>query len=367
MKKRWIVFGAVLLVAAPAVYLGTRPQKSAVPLDAALRVDVKRDDLVIEVVDSGKVEPLQKIEIKSKIAGQVAEVLVAEGQAVKKGDLLLRLDPIDSERDVARAAADVAQAKNALDFAELDHARKKRMVADHLVAAYELELATNTREAKKIALVTAELSATAARDRLRSTRIESPIDGTVLELGIKTGEVVTPGVQQTFEGRPLLVIGDLSTLLVRAELNQIDIAKIRLDQAVVLTFDALHGERFDARVTKTAPSAIRPKGKEIDVFPVEATLTTRSPTIRPGMTADLRFRIDVKLAVLAVPIEAVVKEGEKSFVSKIVLAQGKEEIERVAVELGTRNDRQYEVTRGLTEGEHLLIDPASSKAHEVDL
>jgi multidrug resistance efflux pump len=179
-----------------------------------------------------------------------------------------------------------------------------------------------------------------------------------LEVGIEAGEVVTPGVQQTFEGRPLMVVGDLSTLVVKSELNQIDIAKIEVGDLAELSFDALPGRRFSARVTKTAPAAVLPKGKTVEVFPVEATLTETSTTIRPGMTADVRFAIDTR---------RVVRDKGDAFVTKIVSVEGKPRTERVAVRLGARSDRQVEVAEGIVEGDELLIDPASSKANEIAL
>jgi RND family efflux transporter MFP subunit len=307
------------------------------------------------------------VEIKSKVAGQVVEVLVEEGARVKKGQILLKLDPIDYERETARADADVAQAKNALEYSQLTYERKKRGLQERGVAQIDVDLAANDVKAKTIALKSAEIALATSRDRLRYTQIAAPLDGTVIELGIKVGEVVTPGVQQTFEGRPLLTIGDLSTLLVRSELNQIDIAKIALGQDVILGFDALPGKTFHARVTRSAPAAIKPKGKEIEVFPVEATLIDTDPSIKPGMTADVRFQIETKPGVFAVPIEAVVKDAGKSFVTKIVMADGKEKTEKAEITVGTRNDREIEVASGVAEGDKLLIKPASSKENEVEL
>src|SRR5439155_13276478 len=121
-------------------------------------------------------------------------------------------------------------------------------------------------------------------------------------------EVVTPGVQATFEGKALLTVADLSTLLVKADLNQIDVAKVKIGQDVTLTLDALPGRKYEAKITKIAPASTLPKGKDVDVFPVEATLLSRdgeATGIRPGMTADVRVHIDIKKSVLSLPIEAV--------------------------------------------------------------
>lgn len=367
MKKRWVSFFLAAGVAASAIYLSQCSADGKPIADSSLRLTARKKDLVIEVIDTGKVQPKERIEIKSKVAGQVLEVAVEEGRRVEKGQLLLRLDPTDFERDVARAEADVAQAKIALEFATLNHERKKRGLQDRGVAQIDVDFAHNEVKAKTVAVRAAEVSLATAQDRLRYTRITSPIAGTIMELGIQKGEVVTPGVQQTFEGRPLMTIGDLSTLLVRTELNQIDIAKIALEQKVTLTFDALPGKTFTARVTKTAPAGVKPKNKDIEVFPVEATLSTADPSIKPGMTADVRFLIDTKPAVLSVPIEAVVKDKGKTHLTRIVLAEGKEQSEKVEVQLGARNDREVEIVSGITEGQELLIDPASSKENEVEL
>lgn len=367
-KKKWLYALALVAVASAGTYAISRRSASGnAPVDAALRFKLERRDLVIEVVDTGKVQPKERVEIKSKVAGQVIDLRVDEGAQVKKGQILLRLDPTDYQRDLARAEAEVAQAQNSLEYAQLNLDRKRRGLQDRGVAQIDVDLALNEFKSKSVSLRTAQVALATARDRLRYTEIASPIDGTVIERGIQFGEVVTPGVQQTFEGRALLTIGDLSTLIVKSELNQIDIAKIELGQKVTLTFDALPGKKFEARVTKSAPASVKPKGKEIDVFPVEATLLETDRLIKPGMTADVRFLVEVRRRVLAVPIESIVKEGGKSYVTKLLLADGKEKRERVEVELGARSDRDSEVRSGVTEGEELVINPSSSAENEVKL
>lgn len=369
MKKRYWILIAGVAAAGGAVFVSSARDSSTTTLsDETLRVDVKRGDLLIEVVETGAILPKDRVEVKSKVAGQVIELLVEEGAHIKKGQPLLRLDPTDYQREVAKAAASVAQANNSLQFARLDLARKRQALDRQGIAQVDFDLAKNKVESERIALRSAQIALASARDRLRYTEIEAPIDGTVLEVGIEKGEVVTPGVQQTFEGRPLLVIGDLSTLVVRCELNQIDIAKVEVDQKAVLTFDALPQRTFIARVTKTAPAAVKQAERNIEVFPVEATLVDADPAIRPGMTADVRFQIDVRPDVMSVPIEAVVKKSDgKSYVTKIVAREGKERTELAEVQVGARNDRELELSSGVIEGEKLLIDPASSAANEVQL
>jgi HlyD family secretion protein/macrolide-specific efflux system membrane fusion protein len=361
----WLVGGAVVLLVGLAVVRrgGAGPKE----LDQSLIVAVKRGDLSIEVVETGKVQPREKVEVKSKVAGQVDKVLVLEGAQVKKGELLLQLDPTDYRRDVSRCEADVAQAKNALEFARLSLDRKQRGLESRGVAQADVDFALNDLKAKQVALKTTEVALGAAQDRLRYTQIVSPMDGTVIQRGIQPGEVVTPGVQATFEGKPLLTVADLSTLVVKADLNQIDVAKVKLGQTVSLTLDALPGKKYEAKVSQVAPASTTPKGKDVDVFPVEATLTSADGQIKPGMTADMRIHIETKDKVLSLPIEAVVKEAGKNMVTKVTGAAGKGRTQKAEVQTGARNDREVEVVSGLGEGEKVLIKPASSADNEYKM
>jgi HlyD family secretion protein/macrolide-specific efflux system membrane fusion protein len=331
-------------------------------------VTVKRGDLAIDVVETGKVQPREKVELKSKVAGQVSRVYVEEGAHVKKGQPLLQLDPTDYRRDVARSEADVAQAKNALEFAHLSLDRKQRGLEARGVAQADVDFALNDVKVKTVALQTAEVALGAAEDRLRYTQNLSPIDGTVIQRGIQPGEVVTPGVQATFEGKPLLTVANLDTLVVKVDLNQIDVAKVNMRQNVTLTLDALPGRKYAATVTQVAPASTTPKGKDVDVFPVEATLDKADGAIKPGMTADVRIHIETRPGVLALPIEAVAKEGGKSYVTKVTTGvDGRPRTDKAEVQVGARNDRELEVVGGLKEGERVLIKPGSAAENEFKM
>src|SRR5262249_38248736 len=163
--------------------------------------------------------------------------------------------------------------KNALEFSQLSLDRRQKGLEMRGVAQMDVDTAASDVRAKKVALQTATVAFNAASDRLRYTRILAPMEGTVTERGIQPGEVVVSGVQATFEGKALLTVADLSTLIVKADLNQIDVAKVKLGQKVTLTLDALPGKSYEATITKIAPASITPKDKQVDVFPVEATLT----------------------------------------------------------------------------------------------
>jgi membrane fusion protein, macrolide-specific efflux system len=369
-RKKWLVRLVVLavLISAGAAVAIKMKGGDVVPVDDALVAKVARKDLAIEVIDTGKIEPREKVDIKSKVAGQVLEVLVDEGQSVEKGQLLLRLDPVDYARDAARADAELAQAQQALKFAEQTLARKQAALAERAVAQADVEIAQNEVDMRKAAVRIAEVAVSAAKDRLRSCEIRSPLAGTVIARGIEPGEVVSPGVQATFEGKPLLTVADLSTLIARTELNQIDVARIAMGQTVKLTLDALPDKSWTASITKIAPAAVKATGRDAEVFPVEATLEGADTSIKSGMTADVRILVETRSKALAVPIEAIVKESGKSFAKKVKKDESDKKLaEKIEVKVGKSNDREIEILEGLVEGDEIVIDPASSKENEAKL
>jgi membrane fusion protein, macrolide-specific efflux system len=338
-----------------------------VPLDSPLVVTVKRGTLSIDIVETGRVEAREKIELKSKVAGQVAEVRVQAGARVSRGDLLVVLDPTDYEREVARAEAEIAQAEAAVAFARQKRERSQRGVNENILPVSELDAAEHEFRAGSAALQSATVALTAARDRVRYTKIVAPITGTVIQRGIEAGEVVTPGVQATFEGKPLLTLADLETLLVKVDLNQIEVAKVQIGQKVSVSLDALPGKSYEARVTNIAPASVRRDKKDVDVFPIEAELEHTDVAIKPGMTADVRIHLEARENVLTLPIEAVIKTGDTLRVTRLVVEEKKTRKEPVDVTVGARNDREYEIVSGIAEGERVLIDPASAAANEMKL
>jgi HlyD family secretion protein/macrolide-specific efflux system membrane fusion protein len=354
------------------VLLARRGAAKSKPIDPALLLTVARRDLAVDILETGRIQAKDKADVKSKVAGEVVQVRVREGARVKKGDLLLVLDPTDYARDVARASADLAQARNSAAFTDLVLGRAKRGAAQQIVTALEVETKEHEAADQHAAVQKAEVALATADDRVRYTRIVAPMDGTITARNIEPGEVVTPGVQATFEGKPLLTVADLSTLLVRVNLNQIDVAKVAVGRKATLTLDALPGESYEALVTSVAPASVKLTGKDLEVFPVEATLAHTEAgdqhRVKPGMTADVRIHLDARPSVLVLPVEALVKEGAHAYVQRIV-GEDRDgpKTDRVEVQLGARNDREVEITAGVADGDRLLLRPPSAAENEMKM
>jgi membrane fusion protein, macrolide-specific efflux system len=361
-RRTWpYVAMAVLTLGAGSAYAVRAPKREVI--DPTMVVIAKRAPLAIEVIDVGRVEAFEEVEILSKVAGRVAEVLVKDGDAVKKGDPLILLDTRDFGRVVARERALLATAQAKVAYATRNLARKRDLAKEGLLSALDLDVAERELELMDLDVRTARVTLTQAEDRLRDARIVAPASGTAIRRKIEPGEMVVPGVESTFEKRALLMIADLSRLVIKVELSQIDVSKVRVGQRVTATFDGLPEEHFAARVTEIAPAST--KAKDLDVFPIKAELDRPDPRIKPGMTADVRIHIEEKPEAITVPIESVRRESGRAFVKRVVLHDKAKHTERVEVVLGTQNDRFAEVLSGLGEGEEVLLDPPSGKAEKA--
>ena len=329
---------------------------------------VARDTVHIRVEEVGIVEPFRQVELKSKIAGQVEEVRVDVGDRVKANDVLVQLDPHDTKQELRRAAAE-----HRVNRVMLDQAKKLfgfKNEAHRLGVLSDLELASVRGDVRRLEAENGVHVAVQSqlRDRIESTRLRAPIDGVVLARNIEPGEMVTPGVAAMVDGKPLLVVAQVDRLLVRTELNQLDVSRLSLGQAVEVRVDALPEHTFEGKVFRIAAMAQnseRRPDSRLQVFPVDVVIDASqsgAEGLKPGMIADLRVDIESREDVLAIPLEAIVYEKGDPHVRKLV---GEEE-ELVEVHLGKQNAQLAEVLEGVDEGDTLRVRPADTEARNKD-
>ncbi|HBN08857.1 MAG TPA: hypothetical protein DD435_09475 [Cyanobacteria bacterium UBA8530] len=381
------------------------------------RVQVKKGELAVTVAETGTIEALTKVEVKSKVAGQVARLLVDVGDQVKKGQLLIQLDTKDIERQLAQSKADreIAQARLARLLAgarpeeiaqaraqlaqrlsvwernKSEYARSQAAVEAGSITPREAETAkgdfagstAQIEEARahlrllkagsrveevseaRAQLAKAEVAFKAAEDQLSYSFIRSPMSGTVIQRGIEAGEMVSPGVSATAQGTRMLIVADLSHLVIQSNLNQVDVGKVRKSQAVEVRVDSAPGKVFQGRIWQVAPAAEASSDGQnsIQTFPVKTILDVspgkeEKEILKPGMSADIDIQVMTKKDALFLPVEAVVRgKGDEATVTlptKDKKGKGKK------VKLGISNDHQIEVLEGLSLGETVLIKPASS-------
>ena len=340
---------SVLLAVLLAACGGGGPDK----IDENLVRVVQRGDLIDEVSESGKIAPAFDVDIKSKVSGEVLAVVVEEGQAVKKGDLLYELIDTDYAREVALARVSLSRAKLERENAEVERKRRESALASRAISEAEYDVAARQVELAKISVNSAWVQLQAATDRHAYCKVYSPIDGVVIRRNVQPGEVVTAGMTATVNGEPQLTIAQTNRLLLELDLNQIDVAKVAAGQRARILLDAYPGEEVNGTVTQIAAAGHLDHNRGIDVFTVKVEVdpSQSSVDIKPGMTAEVRIQIGDYPDVVKLPAETVFEEGDKTYVWRIVEGEKGKRKEKVEVTIGRRSDREVEVTSGLDEGD----------------
>ncbi|MFN7162881.1 MAG: efflux RND transporter periplasmic adaptor subunit, partial [Fimbriimonadales bacterium] len=269
-----------------------------------------------------------------------------------------------------------AQAQVESAQAELERARANA-VQDELkrqaLEAAQTELQNARLRLREIEMRQLELKQARASERqavsnyqnlmiqLAETDVRAPIRGVVTRRYREVGELVMSGTTGFGEGTPILQVADLSQMRVRLNLNELDVAKVRVGMPVEITVDALPDRKFKGVVRKIAPAA-QNSGQNTALgvvkFAVEVYLNQTDDALRPGMTARCRIFVQRKANVLRLPLEAIGKEDNREYVLRIVPNQtepdGKPKTEKVFVKIGLRNASHAEILEGLREGEKVL-------------
>jgi len=321
-------------------------------LDENLIKPVTRGDLVDEVSEAGKITPRFDVDIKSKVSGEVKSVLVEEGQAVHKGDLLYDIVDTEYARAVSLQRVALREAELQKENAEVDRQRKEMALATRGISAAEYDQAKRQVELAKIGIDSSRVQLQSAQDQLAYTKITAPIDGVVIVRSVEPGEVVTAGVTATVNGAAQLTIAQMDRLLLEIDLNQVDVAKVQLQQGASILLDAYPGVEVPGTVTQIAASGHTDATRGIDVFTVKVEVDPSKATvnIKPGMTAEVRIRIGTYSNVIKLPAESVFEEDGKSYVYVVTEAEGKQTKTKTEIKLGHRSDREVEVVSGLDEG-----------------
>ena len=288
-----------------------------------------RRELVSVVSASGEIKPKKYVNISSNVSGRIEQLLVLEGQTVRKGQVLARIDSTRiaaGERQSAAALegakADLVRAQADVEAARLGFERMKKMHADKLVSdqAYEqadaeLKMKAAAVEAQKKRITQGEAMLASNRDDLEKTTVVAPMNGVVTSLQKEEGETVIGA--QSFSPTVIMTVADLSVMEVEIMVDETDIRNVRLGQAGEVRVDALEGIKIKGEVTEIGSSAI-PRGltaqqsqstntaNQAKDFKVVVTLKDPPPTLRPGLNATADITTARKENVLAIPIQAVV-------------------------------------------------------------
>lgn len=290
---------------------------------------------------SGSLNPLVQATVKAKVAGELLSVRVREGQLVKRGDVLARIDTrnqqamVDSQRAaVEKARADLAMAKLTLD-------NNQRLVDKHFIAQNVLDVSKSQYDASVAGVKVVEAQARMAEVSLADALVRAPISGVVARRMVQPGEKVSPDT-------PLLTLVDLSALELQASAPTSEVPLVRTGQLANFKVDGFGERRFEARVERINPVA-EAGSRAITVY---LAVPNPDSTLKGGMFAQGTLELDVSAAAPVVPLSAVRADSGLPYV---LVVQGGKLVQR-AVTLGLKNEQQglVQVSKGLALGEKVL-------------
>jgi len=383
MKKTIIIIAVIIGLVSLAYFKKTgKSQAAEVKIQQVEAENIKRS-----ILASGTLVYKEQVQLRSEVIGQVSEMLIAEGDDVTKGQILMRLEPRTFRADVEQQEAYVRiqtiaierqqkKIENLKSQWQRKHDLYERKILDR--DAYELidnqyALAKIDLRSRQESLLQAEATLDKAQERLDKTVFRSPINGIATSVDIKQGETAISGTTN-ISGSNLITLADPSSILIEVQVDEADIANIRIGQqadifAVAFPDNALKGE-----VQSIATTAKRAQGRQGLSFKVKILLAESNDiAVRPGMSCRAEIFTQSKTKTIAVPSESVIfakqernkaeddsdNEGdspEENVDHVFVLIDGKA-VKRT-VELGISNDRLQEITSGIKVGDKVITGPA---------
>lgn len=325
------------------------------------------------VLASGTLVHEEEVELTTEEIGKVTEIFVEEGDHVTKGQLLLQIDDEIFRASVEQSEAIVRMQEIAiqrhqmtLDNLRTQWERKDELHDRDLIDEDSFEVATNDLGIAEIDLRSSRESLSQARaqleqaaDRLSKTRTYSPIDGTVTSLDIKVGETAISSTTN-IPGSSLMTIANPDSIHTEVNVDEADIANITVGQRTLIYAIAYPDQAIEGVIDSIAVSAKVAEGAQGLSFAVKIRLEkTEDVVLRPGMSCRAEIFTDIKEGILAVPIQAVLVEEDRSVSQTLyhVFVNDDGEARQVEVAIGLSDDAYQEITDGLSKGDEVIIGP----------
>ncbi len=263
-----------------------------------------RQNMRITTEATGQVEPVRKVEVKSKASGEVLRLFVDTGDEVEPGTLLAEIDPRDVQNAYDQAAADqeVAEARVEVSRAQLE--RATQLLEAGIITQQEYESQNLDFANARASLVRARTNYELAKLRLQDVRIRAPISGTILVRNVEEGTVIQSASTNVSGGTALFVAADLKQGQIRTLVDETDMGQIRAGMEATITVDAYPGRTFPGVVEKIEPQAVTQQN--VTMFPVIVRLDNRAGLLKPGMNAEVATLLVERPNALVVPNNAVV-------------------------------------------------------------
>jgi len=380
-----LFLGAVIGVIAAA--------RGGTKIDPSKLAKVERGDLAKSVVATGKVEPITKVEIKSKASGIVKKLYVDAGDRVKKGQLLAELDKEEIEARVAQAKAQTEASEASLKGTQADLERAKvdaegpdlpmlkraydraqGMAKEGVVSAsalddaqknYEMSLNKQNVAKAQLQVLHAKIGQAQAQvaqdhanlkqleEQLGYTTIMSPIDGIILSRDVEVGDAVSSILVLGSTATLIMTEGDISEVYVKGKVDESDIGKVYMSQPARIKVESFKDKTFNGKVTKISPMGV--EKDNVTTFEVRVSINNPGGELKAAMTANAEIILEEHKGVLQIPEGAILYDKDKKASVEVPDPKGKEGKRKVAVNIGISNGAKTELLGGMKEGDQVVL------------
>jgi HlyD family secretion protein len=311
MKKRSKIIMGVIVIAVIVIVVLLNLGRSGEKVYKVEVDKVKKGDIASVVTGSGKVQAKKDVKISATVPGVIISLPIKDGDWVKKGQLLVQIDPSEYKSAVAQATAQLNSARANLEQAELIFERQKKLYEKNLTSKEQYDATLTQYNVAKAQYDQSSASLRQSNDLLIKTTITAPMEGKITELMKKEGEMVTGA---TYNPTEIMTISDISKFEVEVEVDETDIAEAKLGQEAKIKIDAFPDTVFEGEVSEignTAKITGYSTQDQVVNFLVKVLLLDEVQGIKPGMSASVDITTASHKDVLQIPIAAVVMREEK--------------------------------------------------------
>ena len=341
--RKFLRFSAAILLIGSLGGLGYYWMTRPVPVKAA---KAHRGLLLEEVFGTGTLEAKVAIGVSAKIIGKVTDVLVDQGDTVKAGQVLARLEATDYENAVRLTEARVSEADAELAKAKLDIERNRPLLQNQTISQAEFDATKTGYDLAEAKRRSAEADLGVARAHLADTKITSPVSGLVVTRNLEVGSTVVPGA-------PIFRLAETEVIWVQAMVDEAEIGKLKVGQPAQVVFRFSPREPRGGRVTRLAREADR----VTEELQVDVTVEDLPPNYFLGQKADVFVETSRKADALQVPMIAIIRRDRTPGV--FVLSQGRARWREV--KLGLVGRENVEVLSGVAEEDVVIVQPFIGK------
>lgn len=367
--------------------------KPSADIDSSKLARVERGTLARSVVATGKIEPLKKVEVKSKASGIVKKLFADYGDLVKQGQVLAELDKEELQARQREATAGLQAAEAALQAARATYEKNKteaeapelpflkssmerslelhrqgllsKALVEEAEKNYQLALQKQVTATRNLSVSRAEISraeaqvaqAQAALDRasedLRNSTITSPMDGVVLSRDVEVGDAISSILVLGSEATLVMTLGDTSSVYVRGKVDEADIGKVYLEQPARISVESFKDKKFEGAVTKISPLGV--EKDNVTSFEVRVSITNFAGELKANMTANAEIILEEKQNVLLLNENAILYDKDRNASVEIpdpAMPNGKR---KIPVKLGISNGVKTEILEGLADGQQVVL------------